>query len=99
MELYSKTKIVFLTLTVCIVFSFFFTETLAASSLDHDCTGEGCPFCMEIEIANNFLKTLKLAGIILFFALFLMFPARTLYNTELSPCLYSPITLKIRFNS
>jgi hypothetical protein len=98
MEFNSKTKTVFLALAVCVVFSAFFTETLAAASLDHDCTGEGCPICLEIQIATNFLKTLKLAGIILFITALLMFPARTHHTTEL-PCLYSPITLKVRYNS
>jgi hypothetical protein len=102
MELGSKRKILLLTLTACIAFAIFFSETLAAAELDHDCIGEehGCLICLQIEAINNFLKTLKIAGIIVFFAGYLVFSAQTFQrHMGFITYLYSPVALKIRLNT
>ena len=100
MEPCHKKRLLFIALAICIVFSVFFTENLAAGEHDHDCIGEGCPVCLQIEIANNFLKTLKTAGLVMFLTVLLMSPAQTLHKlSEIAPLSYSPIMLKVRFNS
>ena len=63
MEICQKRGILLLVPAVCIGFSTFFSETTIYSGHDHDCIGEGCPICLQIEAANNFLNTLKLASI------------------------------------
>ena len=100
MELYLKRKILFLALMICIVFSIFIAETLAASTLDHDCTGKDCPFCLCIEMAHNFLKNLKLAGLAVFLAVCLAFLSQIPPKyTVLNACPCSLILLKVRLNS
>jgi len=99
MELRCKRKMLFLVLSVCIVFSVVFTETLSADNHDHDCTGSECPICLIIEAGHNFLKTLKFIGF-LFFAALLTFLARIpARNTWINAYNFSPVTLKVRFNS
>jgi hypothetical protein len=98
MELRPKRKVLFLALAACMVFSIVFAELVINGDIDHDCKGEGCPFCLTIETAHNFLKNIKLAAMAVFLAfLFLhcsLLPARcSLFTT------YSPVILKVRFNS
>ena len=100
MELCQKRKILFLAIAVCIAFSVIFTMDLAANDIDHDCTGENCPFCLHIETAKGFLKALKTAGSFTFLAGHLVFTATIHENyTECTIYSQSPIVLKVRFNS
>ena len=90
----------FLALAACIAFSVVFIGNLAAADIDHDCTGENCPYCLHIETAKDFLKALKTAGSFSSLTGHLAFTAKTPENcaecTIYSP---SPIVLKVRFNS
>ena len=100
MEPRPKRKILLLVLTACFVFSVIFAVTLTAAAHDHDCTGEGCPVCLQIEAANKFLKALKLAGTGLFSAVCSVFPVQIRKkHTKFTPFLFSPVALKVRFNS
>jgi hypothetical protein len=100
MELRSDRKVMFLALAVCMIFSVFFAEVLIADDLDHDCIGEGCPFCLAIEIANNFLKSLKLTVLTVFLIVCLIFLIQTFKKfIEFDISLHSPVALKVRFNS
>jgi hypothetical protein len=100
MKLRPQREILFLALAVCMIFSFVFSEVLIAEEHDHDCIGEGCPSCLLIEIANNFLKSLKLGGLAVFLA---VSPALVVLSfqkyTEIIHCGFSPVTLKVRFNT
>ena len=100
MELCPKGKILFLALAVCIAFSVVFTESLAIGDIDHDCIGENCPYCLHIETAKDFLKTLKTAGSFTFLTGHLAFTAIIPENdAEYTVYSQSPIALKVRFNS
>ena len=102
MTLCPKRTILLPALAFCVVFSIFSAETLNAANLDHDCIGEAndCRICLQIEAANCFLKTFGLAGIVLFFAARLMFPAQTPQkDTGFNFYPLSPIALKVRFNT
>jgi hypothetical protein len=100
MELRPKGKALFLALAVCIAFSVVFAEALIADDIDHDCTGEGCPFCLAIETAHNFLKNLKMGGMAVFLAVGPAFSAQTPLQFTDSPLSFnSPVALKVRFNS
>jgi hypothetical protein len=99
MELRSKRKVLFLALAVCIAFSILFAELVIADDHDHDCIGEGCPFCLQIETTNNLLKTLKLAGLFYFLTVCTVFISLAFQKyTEITICAFSPIALKVRFN-
>ena len=88
----------FLALAACMAFSVVFTGNLAAGDLDHDCIGENCPICLAIKAGQNFLKTLKFAGFLLF-TVFLTLFAHISKKHIVNACPLSPITLKVRFNS
>jgi len=100
MELYRKRKILLFVLAVCIVLSTVSAETLISDGYDHECTGHNCHVCLQIEIANCFLKTFNLAGFIFLFAAFLAFFAKVhyIYN-EFFYYILTPVALKVRFNS
>ena len=100
MELRSKGKVLFLALAVCMVFSIVFTEFFAADDHEHDCIGEGCPICLQIQTAAYFLKILKMAGITVFSAFVLVFLIKIpLKHTDFTPCPHSSVTLKVRINT
>jgi hypothetical protein len=100
MELRPSQNALFLALAVCIAFSVVFAEVLIADDLDHDCTGEGCPFCLSIETAHNFLKNLRLGALAVFLAACPVFLVQTLKKCTVFPLLFnSPVVLKVRFNS
>jgi hypothetical protein len=93
-------KALFLALAVCMAFSLFFAELAIADEIDHDCAGDGCPVCLAIVAAHNFLKSLKPGGAAPFLAVCPAFLAQTAPNSvEFAPSLHSPIALKTRFNS
>ena len=100
MEIRSKRKMLFLALAICIIFAVVFTELLASDDYEHDCVGEGCPICLQIQMTANFLRTLKMAGFTVFFAFVLIFLVQTPKKfTEFATLLYSPVALKVRFNT
>jgi len=99
MELYLNKKNLLLIPAACIAFSVVFAETLISAEHDHDCTGEGCPVCLQIEAAKCFLKNLKLAVIGLFFSICLLFPAQIRIKSAFFIPLLSPVALKVRFNT
>jgi hypothetical protein len=98
MEQFQRKKMLLLVLAVCISFSVFVSEALI--SADHDCIGEGCPVCLQIEAVENFLKTMKPAGIYFFLTACFLFFA---YSQKNRACFnlysFSLFGLKVRFNS
>jgi hypothetical protein len=100
MELRPSQKALFLALAVCIAFSVVFAEALIADDIDHDCAGDGCPFCLAIATAHNFLKNLRLGTLAVFFAACPVFLIQTLKKCTVFPLVVnSPVVLKVRFNS
>jgi len=95
MELCPKLKPLFLIPAVCIAFS----EDLNAAEHDHDCIGEGCPVCFQIEAAKCFLKNLRLALIGLFLTVCLALSVQINRKIVYFIPFLSPVALKVRFNS
>jgi hypothetical protein len=96
MKLLSKRKFMLLALVLCLVISVVFAEALISDSHDHDCTGTNCLICLRIELA----KSLKLAGIALFFIICPAFYALvSKIRTGPNDYSISPILLKVRFNT
>jgi hypothetical protein len=103
MALDLKRTILLLVLAICIVFSVFLAITLATQNLNHACckTEEsGCLPCLQIETAKNFFRVLKLAIFFMLFAahrlLHALAPEKRAENIVYR---FSPIALKVRFNS
>lgn len=99
MELRLNRKTLLLIPAVCIAFSFVFAEDLTCAEYTHDCTGEGCPVCLQIEAAKCFLKDLSLAVIGLFFSICLVLSVLINRKTAYFIPFLSPVALKVRFNS
>jgi hypothetical protein len=99
MEMNPKRKILFLIPAVSIVSSVVFAENTIAAEHGHDCTGEGCLVCIQVEAAKCFLKTLRLSITGLFLSFCLAFSVR---NHKKNACFIpflSLVALKVRFNS
>ena len=57
-------KFRFMTGLLAVVLAFVMLSSLAyvAAESDHDCTGVDCPICHQINICENLLKSIGLAG-------------------------------------
>jgi hypothetical protein len=99
MEQFHKKKILLLVPAVCISFSTLLSETLIGACHDHDCIGEGCPVCLQIETADNFLKAMKLAGVcFLLTTCFVLLAYSIKERAKFNLCSISLFDLKVRFN-
>lgn len=52
-----KKRIIIIILTVLFALSVIFTFSFICANADHDCVGEDCPVCAEIQSCEDFLKT------------------------------------------
>jgi len=90
-------------MTVCIAVSVILAGALTADCLDHycqTCKVPDCPICQRIEMAELFIKALKLASIaLLFIGCSVFFVQITSAYKAHAAYLLSPIALKVRFNS
>ena len=97
---YSIKKTLLLFLLVCIAFSVIFTVVLTAALLDHECRMVNCPICEIIKAAKCFLKTLKLAALLIFLAFGIVRLSQTCpINSNYHTNPPSQIVLKVRFNT
>jgi hypothetical protein len=86
-------------LLFCIAAAVLFSAAFIFSHLDHDCDGDECPVCLQIETAEMLLKGLGAAGLVL--VVVSKFPGK---RPLLIPRLFSfypvtAITLKVQFNN
>ena len=84
-----------------VIVSIILTMIALAAVIDHDCIGDGCPFCLVIKAAAYFFNAIKLIALFMFFAAALVFliqkPSKK--PAPYNPCIYSPILLKVRLNT
>jgi hypothetical protein len=103
MNLQQERKFLLLAMTVCIAVSVILAGALTADCLDHycqTCKVPDCPICQKIEMAELFIKALKLASIAMFFTgCFVFFAKIANIHTAHNIYLLSPVALKVRFNS
>jgi hypothetical protein len=96
-------KILLCAMTVCIVVSVILAGALTADHFDHHCQTckvPDCPICQRIEMAEIFIKILKLVSIVLFLTgCFVFFVQIADAHTTHASYLLSPVALKVRFNS
>ena len=76
-----------------------FSESFVISKLEHSCSGETCPICLQITIVRQVLK----AAVAVIIALSSAFAIRKIHIAHFY-CLFSlypitPITLKVQINS
>ena len=110
MGLFLKRQLLFLALTLCIVFTVIFTQTIVFAEFDPGCIIEHedcqtteeeiCQPCLQIEIAKNFLKILRQSDINASHIPYSAFPSMFIENnSEFNSFLQSPVDLKVRFNT
>ena len=56
-----KKRIAALLLAVAVLFVVLYSALFIVAEADHDCAGENCPICYQINICQNTLKKLSLA--------------------------------------
>jgi hypothetical protein len=87
-------------LTACLALAAVFAESFIFTHLDHDCIGEHCSVCLQIEIAQGLLEGLGRIGLL---ALAACLIPRILVNTKsrLSFVVvpHTLVDLKIKYNS
>ncbi|AUS97040.1 hypothetical protein CDQ84_12650 [Clostridium thermosuccinogenes] len=89
-----------LILCICVAAALFFSTWFILSHADHDCTGDQCPVCAEIQTAENLLKQVGLVG---FCILFSFSNHLSSYSSGKYTLCYvnniTPVTLKVRMNN
>ena len=96
-----KRKNALAVLAMFVIVSILLTMIALAAVIDHECIGDGCPFCMIIKAAAYFFNTIKLIALFLFLAAALAFiiqiPSKK--PVPYNPCICSPVILKVRLNT
>jgi hypothetical protein len=93
-------RALFIVLAVFFVFAAVFGGVYVFDHLDHDCIGETCHVCLQIETIQTLLKGFVLAGIAGFFST-LEVRAKTFKRSSFYPRRLLPnmVSLKVRFNA
>ncbi|MDR0878819.1 MAG: hypothetical protein LBN21_12265 [Treponema sp.] len=97
---FPRNRLLLIALTVFLVFTAVFAEGFVFTHLDHDCIGEHCSVCLQIQIAQSLLEGLARFGIFaiaagLILQTFVIIKSRLSFVTI-------PLTLvelKIKYNS
>lgn len=95
-----RKRIIVIILTVLFLLSLIFTSLYVYANAEHECIGEGCPVCAEIQSCEDFLKSaaaaMTVAAVILAVhktgIVSLPFFYDRVYNTSL-------ITLKVKLSN
>lgn len=69
-----KKRIAALLLAVTVLLVMLYSALFIAAEADHDCVGENCPICYQINVCQNALKNLSLAVCAAVFAAALPYP-------------------------
>lgn len=90
-------KVISVFAAVLIVTTMFFSILFVSSNADHDCTGENCPICEQMQVAENILTKLSLAIISTVIAIYLCVQAQEVVAEFSDVITYlSPIRLKVK---
>lgn len=57
-----RRRIIAILLSILFVLSVIFTLSFIAAEADHECIGDECPICAEIQSCEDFLKTVSVAA-------------------------------------
>jgi hypothetical protein len=63
---FSRKRLLLIVITACVALAAVFAQAFVFTHLEHDCVGEDCPVCLQIETALSLLKGLGLLGAIAF---------------------------------
>jgi hypothetical protein len=88
-----------LILSICFIALSLFSEGFVITHADHDCHGEGCPLCLQIEWTRNFFQQFRYVP---FQSPFIpnspLFSALVLKTALFRPIPISSVALKVKMN-
>jgi hypothetical protein len=94
----SKQKALFTALTTAwLALAVIFAGIFVIEEHDHDCTGEDCHICLEIQIAQRLIEAFGRLGVSIAVIGFFSY-AGSLIKPQLLSYSKKPIELKVRFN-
>ena len=95
-----RNRLIASVLALTVVFVMLFSVCFIIAEADHDCVGEDCPICYQINICENTLRSIGFVSVVVIFAGFLdLFAIATptlskkqAYNTSL-------VSLKVKLSN
>ena len=94
-------KFRFMTGLLAVVLAFVMLSSVAyiAAESDHDCTGVDCPICHQINICENLLKSIGLAGSAAAAAAAIRYVlCRILSSCTEAACAFTLVSLKVKLS-
>ncbi len=73
-----------------------FSVVIIASEADHDCIGDGCPVCAQIEFCGSLLKTVLKSAVLLLAAAAVCWFVILIAFVNVSNRFNTPVSLKIK---
>ncbi len=94
-----KSRIVAFLLAVFLLLAIFFYESFVVTHIHHDCVGDNCPICLEIQMVEGMIQQIGLAliGFVCILA-GIHYAIEYLSRTNLVPLFRTPVKLKVRMN-
>ena len=95
----TKKRISALLLAALFLFVMLWSSAYIAAEAGHDCTGENCPVCYQINICRSTIKTLSLfVAAAAFFAAFIYMPCRFIFACMGVMQSYTLVSLKVKLS-
>jgi hypothetical protein len=95
----SQKRLPLMVITACLALAAVSAEVFVFTRLNHDCTGEHCPVCLQLEIAQNLLEGLGRIGLFVLAACFIPLVLVTV-RCRLSIAIVPPtlVGLKVKYS-
>ena len=94
-----RKRIAAIILAVTVMFVMIGSALFIAAEVDHDCIGENCPICFQINVCRNTLKTLSLAVCAAVFAVAFTYTLRVSISAHAETATgNSLVTLKVKLS-
>ncbi len=93
-------RIAVILITISFVFAFCFSTIFLSTNTEHECVGEGCSICAQLEQCENLLETATLVGIastILVSGMMQLTNSKTVRQKEFVG--WSLVTLKVKLSN
>ena len=95
-----RNRLIASVLTLTVIFVMLFSVCFIIAEADHDCVGEDCPICYQINICENTLRSIGFVSATVIFASFLdlfaiampVLSKKQAYNTSL-------VSLKVKLSN
>lgn len=95
-----KRRIVAMLLAVTVLFVMVYSALFIAVESGHDCIGESCPICCQLNACRNTLKNLSLAACAVFFFAALTYTlCRFVFACAEHVYYYTLVNLKIKLSN